>query len=390
MGTIAKGVTSLFGGRARRREQKAATADLEGAKANYDDFQFKNAYADVGGNQAQAQGFEAAQLGPAAQAELGTLGDANTYKAQGYTSQGYDAAQADAAQAQKTQLGEDTGRTNQFAALQANTAQADRQAQESDQALAAALESGAVTGAGGATALAAAALKAKQGVADTIGAQESQNEQLRAQGATSVQQEDLAQRNVARQANIQQDQFNVGLDQQTRLANQAASNQASQFGAAAANQAAQFGASAANQAAQFGAQQANQFGLQKFEAENRLATANVLAQNQFSQANVGAQNQAAQFGASAANQASLSNAQLAQQAQIQRAQGAQAQEANQFGRVQSQYEIASGRKAAADAARQQATADLVGGVVGGIGQAATGGLFGTGKIASGISALAGG
>ena len=406
MGAIAKGVTSLFGGRARRREQKAAGKELDANKAAYDDFQFQNHAAGIQAQQAAGQGYDAAQaqaatLGPAAQSEVAKLGDFQGYSAQGYSSQGYDAAQAQAAQADRVDLGEGTGRTNQFAALAVNTAAADRTAQESDQALAAALESGAVTGGGGATALAQAALKSKQGVADTISQQESQNEQLRAQGATSLQQENLAQRNLSRQSDISQSQFNTGLQQQTNLANVQAQNQASQFGAAAANQAAQFGAQAQNDAARFGANAANQFSLQQFSAQNQANQSNVGAQNQFAQAqfgasnqvglaNASAQNQAAAFGASAANQASLANQKTDLTAQQLRAQGAQAQEANQFGRVQSQYEIAAGRKAAADAARQQATGDLVGGIVGGIGAAASGGLFGTGKIATGIGKAFGG
>lgn len=401
MGAIAKGVTSLFGGRARRREQKAAGKELDANKAAYDNFQFDNHFANVGGNEVASQGYDAAQaqaatLGPAAQSEVAKLGDFQGYSAQGYSSQGYDAAQAQAAQADRVDLGEGTGRTNQFAALAVNTAAADRTAQESDQALAAALESGAVTGGGGATALAQAALKSKQGVADTISQQESQNEQLRAQGATSLQQENLAQRNLSRQSDISQSQFNTGLQQQTNLANVQAQNQASQFGASAANDAARFGAQAQNDAARFGANAANQFSLQQFSAQNQANQSNVGAQNQFAQAqfgasnqvglaNASAQNQAAAFGAGAANQASARNAELAQQAQISAAQGAQAQEANKFGVVQSQYEISSQRKAAADAARQQATADLVGGIAGAAGSLAGGGILGKGaKKVAGI------
>ena len=79
---------------------------------------------------------------------------------------------------------------------------------------------------------------------------------------------------------------------QQSLANQAAQNQASQFGAAAQNQASQFGAGAQNTASQFGAGQ----------------------QNQFSLANQAAANQAAQFGASAANTANQWSAGQANQA----------------------------------------------------------------------------
>ena len=243
MGTIAKGVTSLFGGRARRREQKEAGVELEGAKAAYDNFQFGNAYegleaAQVGSQGYDAQTAQAGTLGPAAQAQAATLGDAQGYESQGYESQGYDAAQAQAAQAQKTNLGEGTGFQNHYQNLQVNTAAADRQSQEADQTLAASQDAAtqAGTGGGGATALLQAALKSKQGVADSIGQQETQNAQLRAQGATQNQQAALQQRNTARQSNIQQDQFNTSNQQQVNLANQSATNSASQFGAQAANQ----------------------------------------------------------------------------------------------------------------------------------------------------------
>ena len=186
----------------------------------------------------------------------------------------------------------------QFANLQVGTAAAELQGAQTDQALAAILRQQArlVTGAGGATALAQAAAQSKAGISANIQQQELQNNQLRAQGATDVQREALAQRNTARQANIQQDQFNTGLTQQTNLANQAATNQASQFTAGAANQAAQFSAGAANQAAQFGATQANQFSLQNQQAQNNIELANI-----------GAANQAAQFGAQSGNQFALQN-----------------------------------------------------------------------------------
>ena len=176
MGAIVKGVGSLFGGRKRRREQKSANEAFQGAEQAVDQFDFQNPLASASANQAGAQGYSAVQQGPAAQAQLAELGPAAQYQAQGY-----DAALAEAAQADKTNLGEDTGRTNQFANLQVNTAAADLQAAESDEALAAALESGAITGAGGATALAQQAAKAKQGISADISAQEAQNNQLRAQ-----------------------------------------------------------------------------------------------------------------------------------------------------------------------------------------------------------------
>ena len=74
--------------------------------------------------------------------------------------------------------------TNPFENLQVSTAAAEMQAEEADIALANTLDTLEQTGAsaGGATALAMAALKSKQGVAATIEKQEAQNAQLKAQG----------------------------------------------------------------------------------------------------------------------------------------------------------------------------------------------------------------
>ena len=80
--------------------------------------------------------------------------------------------------------------SNPYANLGVATQAAEIQAEEADIALANTLDtiraSGA--GAGGATALAQAALKSKQGVSASIEQQEAQNEKLRAQGETQKQQ----------------------------------------------------------------------------------------------------------------------------------------------------------------------------------------------------------
>ena len=79
--------------------------------------------------------------------------------------------------------------TNPYANLRVATKAADMQIEETDKALANTLDtlrqSG--MGAGGATALAQAAAKSKQGVAAGIEAQEVNNEKLRAQGEASLQ-----------------------------------------------------------------------------------------------------------------------------------------------------------------------------------------------------------
>jgi hypothetical protein len=76
--------------------------------------------------------------------------------------------------------------SNPFANLQVATKAAEMQAEQSDIALANTLDSLRQTGAGGATALAQAALKSKQGVTANIQQQEAQNQRLQAQGQQRV------------------------------------------------------------------------------------------------------------------------------------------------------------------------------------------------------------
>ena len=79
--------------------------------------------------------------------------------------------------------------TNPFNSLQVSTAAAEMQAEEADIALANALDTLEMTGAsaGGATALAMAALKSKKGVAADIQQQEARNAELRAHGERAAQ-----------------------------------------------------------------------------------------------------------------------------------------------------------------------------------------------------------
>ncbi len=79
--------------------------------------------------------------------------------------------------------------TNPFANLTVATQAAEMQAQQTDLSLASTLDTLRATGAGagGATALAQAALSAKQGVSASIAQQEARNEQLRAQGEANLQ-----------------------------------------------------------------------------------------------------------------------------------------------------------------------------------------------------------
>ena len=94
MGKIIGAVGSLFGGRKRRREQRAANKEYQQARDNFRNFNVRNFGEEAqftGLDPASAQGYDATlgqagTLGPAGQAGLATLADA-----QGYESQGYDA-----------------------------------------------------------------------------------------------------------------------------------------------------------------------------------------------------------------------------------------------------------------------------------------------------------
>jgi len=77
--------------------------------------------------------------------------------------------------------------TNPYANLQVATKAAEMQADQTDIALANTLDSLRRTGAGGATALAQAALRSKQGVAADIQRQEAQNQRLYAQGQQQME-----------------------------------------------------------------------------------------------------------------------------------------------------------------------------------------------------------
>ena len=86
---------------------------------------------------------------------------------------------------------------NQYANLQVATGAAEMQAEEADVSLANTLDTLRATGmgAGGATALAQAALRSKRGVAASIEQQETRNAELRAKGAETAQRERVAQQN---------------------------------------------------------------------------------------------------------------------------------------------------------------------------------------------------
>jgi len=85
--------------------------------------------------------------------------------------------------------------SNPFASLGVSTAAADMQAEQTDVALANTLDTIRSTGggAGGATALAQAALQSKKGVAASIEGQEAANAKLKAQGQQSLERAEVAE-----------------------------------------------------------------------------------------------------------------------------------------------------------------------------------------------------
>jgi hypothetical protein len=85
--------------------------------------------------------------------------------------------------------------SNPFSSLGVATQAAEIQMEQSDIALANSLDAMVATGAGagGATALAQAALRSKKGVSASIESQEAQNEKLRAQGEQQLQQQRIAE-----------------------------------------------------------------------------------------------------------------------------------------------------------------------------------------------------
>lgn len=128
--------------------------------------------------------------------------------------------------------------TNPFQNLQVATGAAEMQAEQTDIALAQTLDQLRTTGAGagGATALAQAALQSKQGIAANIQQQEAQNARLRAQGAQQMQQMQMREAARVQQARMAGAQFQfqaqeqrdimqlnrlAGLQQQGQVAEQA-------------------------------------------------------------------------------------------------------------------------------------------------------------------------
>ena len=102
--------------------------------------------------------------------------------------------------------------SNPMANLSVATQAAEIQVEEADISLANTLDTVRATGAsaGGATALAQAALQSKKGVSASIEAQEAQNEKLRAQGEQQLQQQKMSEAQRIQGAEAQGKQFVFG------------------------------------------------------------------------------------------------------------------------------------------------------------------------------------
>lgn len=102
--------------------------------------------------------------------------------------------------------------SNPFANLSVATQAAEMKIEEADISLANTLDTVRATGAsaGGATALAQAALQSKKGVSASIEAQEAQNEKARAQGEQNLQQQKMSEAQRIQGAEAQGKQFVFG------------------------------------------------------------------------------------------------------------------------------------------------------------------------------------
>jgi hypothetical protein len=102
--------------------------------------------------------------------------------------------------------------SNPFANLSVATGAAEMKIEEADISLANTLDTIRETGggAGGATALAQAALQSKKGVAASIEMQEKSNEEKRAQGEANVQQQKMAEERRMQQSEVAGKQFVYG------------------------------------------------------------------------------------------------------------------------------------------------------------------------------------
>lgn len=118
--------------------------------------------------------------------------------------------------------------SNPFANLSVATQATEMQMEQTDIALANTLDTIRATGgsAGGATALAQAALQSKKGIAANIEAQEAANDKQRAQGEATLMQQRMSEAQRQQQADVAGDQFTFqqqearDMQQLNRLSNQ--------------------------------------------------------------------------------------------------------------------------------------------------------------------------
>ena len=258
--------------------------------------------------QAAAQGYTPQQIAAA------TAGEAATAGSQGYTAQQIAAAQANRAGVQN--IGAGTGAQYMSAyqnpfeqqVVQGALGDIERQRQLSQQAQQArAVGAKAFGGSRQAVAESLANEDYTRRMADTAA-------QLRSAGFTTAAglgQTDAARALQAQMANqgvdLTLEQANAQLRQQGMMANQAAGNQASQFGAGAANQAALANQAAMNQMRQYNAQLQQQGLLSNQAAGNQALQFGAGASNQANLANAAAMNQMGQFNAQLSQQAALAN-----------------------------------------------------------------------------------
>jgi hypothetical protein len=108
---------------------------------------------------------------------------------------------------------------NPFESLGVATQAAEMQAEEADIALANTLDTLVATGAGagGATALANAALRSKRGISASIESQEANNEKLRAQGEQQMQQQKMAEQQRLQSVAMSEGQREQAAEAQGRM-----------------------------------------------------------------------------------------------------------------------------------------------------------------------------
>ena len=298
LGGLTQTIGGMIGGRARRKEQKAANAQMNQRMQAYESFQFDNTFANLGNPAANLSTPAASLSNPAANltnfaAGLGNMNVGVQRRADG--------AQNFASQMENT--AED---------LTVNTQQAEFMAQQQQQGLSNVL--GSMRGAAGSSGIAA--------LAQTLAGQQNQN--LQAASASIGQQEAANARLAAQQ----------GANIQSAIAGESSQNQAM------ALQAAQQGASMSQQ---------NQILAAQMGSANQMAGVDIAQQNQILAAQQAQANQ--RLGAEMGFQSSIYSARGAQDAQT-----------SDFNRQATLLGMSLERKGQADQARADAKSQIIGGI----------------------------